>query len=128
MESIGERMTRLRKSDGKTQDDIVDALKGFAINTNRSAISKWENDVNTPELATVMALSKIYGVTSDYLIEGMTANNTVQPNEKAIIEAVRENPTLAQVIDCARKMSPEQIKKACKIMETLFSDEIMKIG
>ena len=44
-ETFGERFQRLRKEKGLTQDKIAEA-----VNVSSQAVSKWENDINMPDI------------------------------------------------------------------------------
>jgi transcriptional regulator with XRE-family HTH domain len=123
MESIGDRIKRLREADGKRQEDIALALNSLGIKADRTQVARWESGKTTPLAGAIMALSKIFGVTSDYIIEGISCNNvSIQPNERAIIEAVRLNPHLAQILDCAKGLKPDQIQMACRLVKTLLEE------
>lgn len=68
-ESFGVRFTRLRKEKGLTQDDIA-----RKINISPQAVSKWENDVSSPDISILNDLSDILGVTLDELLGKETEN------------------------------------------------------
>ena len=62
-ETFGERFQRLRKERGLTQDRIAEA-----VNVSSQAVSKWENDINMPDIALLLPLSELLGVTTDELL------------------------------------------------------------
>lgn len=62
-ETFGERFQRLRKEKGLTQDNIAEA-----VNVSSQAVSKWENDINMPDITLLLRLSEILGVTTDELL------------------------------------------------------------
>lgn len=124
METIGMRIKRLREQAGKTQQEVSDALMNYGIKTNREAVAKWEagrEGKNIPVVGTIMALSHLFGVTSDYLIEGLNGSiGEIKPDEQAIITAIRRNPQIAHIIECAKDMTPDQIKMACRVVCSLI--------
>ena len=61
--NIGEKIVFLRKKKGISQEELAHEL-----NTSRQAISKWENNQSTPDLEKLVALSKYFHVTTDYLL------------------------------------------------------------
>ena len=65
METLGQRISRLRKENGLTQEDIA---KKFNISTQ--AVSKWEKDSTSPDISILRDLSKFLGVNIDYLLSG----------------------------------------------------------
>lgn len=72
--TLGNRLKSLRKNLEKTQAEIIALLKTYNVSVNRVTVSRWENDEQQPTLAPIMALAQIYGVSSDYLIDGTITN------------------------------------------------------
>lgn len=62
--TFGEKLKEIRKRFGLTQEK----LSGL-INVSRQAITKWENDEGLPDITNLQELSKIFGVTIDYLLD-----------------------------------------------------------
>lgn len=50
-----------------------------ALHISRQSISKWENNRGNPDLENLVALSKLYGVSVDELINGLS--DTPNPNQ-----------------------------------------------
>lgn len=127
METLGKRIKRLRMAEKMRQQDLSDALRGFGLVADRGTISRWETDAQEPTVAPIMAMSKLFGVTAEYLVDGLSSSAvTVKPNERAIIEAIRLNPQLAHIIDCAKDMTPEQIEMACRVVCSLTGMKELK--
>lgn len=61
--AIQEKIYQLRKSKGMSQEELAEK-----VGVTRQAVSKWEMGVSTPELDTLVALAKCFGVTTDYLL------------------------------------------------------------
>lgn len=61
--NIAEKIVFLRKKKGISQEELANGL-----NTSRQAVSKWENSQSLPDLEKVVALSKYFDVTVDYLV------------------------------------------------------------
>lgn len=59
---IGERLRKLRKAKGMTQEQVAAYL-----NAAKSTVSQYENNVNEPDLKTLVKLADLFGVTVDYL-------------------------------------------------------------
>lgn len=66
-----ERLYRLRKKSGKSQEEIADQL-----GISRQALSKWENGESFPTTENLIALAKIYNVSVDELV-GNTVDKIV---------------------------------------------------
>lgn len=78
MESFGNRLARFRKARNMTQEDLAERL-----NVSAQAVSKWENDLTSPDLDTLLNLSEIYGVSTDELLGRMkTEARVAQVHEK----------------------------------------------
>lgn len=62
--TFGEKLKDIRKRFGLTQEK----LSGL-INVSRQAITKWENDEGLPDITNLQELSKLFGITIDYLLD-----------------------------------------------------------
>ena len=60
-----EKLQELRKQKGITQEDLAEALY-----VSRTAISKWESGRGYPNIESLKAISKFFGVTIDVLLSG----------------------------------------------------------
>ena len=52
-----------RKANGWSQEDLADKL-----NVSRQAISRWENGTALPDAQNILQISKLFHVTTDYLL------------------------------------------------------------
>jgi len=62
-QTLGTRLTELRKKKGWTQDQL--AVK---LSISAQAISKWENDTSMPDIGLLVRIADLYNVTTDYLL------------------------------------------------------------
>lgn len=62
--NFNEKLYMLRKSKGMSQEEMAEKL-----NVSRQAISKWENGEAFPEASKIVHISKLFGVTTDYLLD-----------------------------------------------------------
>ncbi|TMV49541.1 helix-turn-helix transcriptional regulator [Paenibacillus mesophilus] len=60
---IGVQLRQLRKARKMTQKQLADKL-----NVAKSTISQYENNINEPDLKTVVKLAELFDVTIDYLL------------------------------------------------------------
>ncbi len=74
--NIGERIQKLRKENGYSQEQLAERL-----NLSRQTISKWELNQSSPDLDILVRLSELFEVSTDYLIKGTTEDQEVF-NEK----------------------------------------------
>ena len=61
--TTGEKLQKLRKDNNYTQEELADIM-----NVSRQSISKWESDMAFPETDKLIALSKLFHCTVDYLL------------------------------------------------------------
>ena len=61
--TLGQRIQELRKQKGLSQEAL-----GEALGVSRQAVSKWEGDNGIPELDTLIAMSRLFGVTVGQLL------------------------------------------------------------
>ena len=64
-ETLGKRISTLRKQKDLRQDDIAQLL-----DVSPQAVSKWENDQTCPDIGLLPKLAQILGVTTDELLSG----------------------------------------------------------
>ncbi|MBQ1303776.1 MAG: helix-turn-helix transcriptional regulator, partial [Erysipelotrichaceae bacterium] len=70
MESFGARLAELRRQHNLTQNDIADRL-----NISAQAVSKWENDLTSPDIDTLLKLADIFNISTDELL----GKNKIEP-------------------------------------------------
>ena len=65
METLGKRISSLRKAMGMKQEELAERL-----DVSGQAVSKWENDQTCPDIGLLPRLARVFGVTTDYLLTG----------------------------------------------------------
>lgn len=95
---LGKRINELRRASGMTQEEL-----GKKLGVIKQTVSSWENDSSEPNHAATIALAKLFGVTTDYLLgaEGDTMGTEETINEIAQrvgrnIRSIREQAGLSQ--------------------------------
>ena len=63
MKTLGEQITVLRSDRNMTQEDLAEK-----IGVSRQAVTKWEANESTPELAKIIALADFFGISLDKLV------------------------------------------------------------
>lgn len=61
---LADKITELRKKNGWSQEELAEKL-----NVSRQSVSKWEGAQSIPDLDKILQMSKIFGVTTDYLLK-----------------------------------------------------------
>ena len=64
MKKLGERIRKLRKEQGMTQEELGKRIGGIPNNV----ISMIENDHREPDLRTLVAMADLFGVETDFLL------------------------------------------------------------
>lgn len=61
--TFGEKLLKLRKEAGLSQEGLAEKLE-----VSRQAVSRWENEGILPDAPNLLALSRLFGVSIDYLL------------------------------------------------------------
>lgn len=87
---LHEKIYNLRKKEGLSQEALAEKL-----GVSRQSVSKWETGEATPEVGKLLALSKLFGVTTDYLLndEAEESTESEAPSPDFEVTAVNEAPT-----------------------------------
>ena len=86
--SLGETIYRLRTERNLSQGDLAELLE-----VSRQSVSKWENDSAVPDLAKIVKLSEVFGVSLDELVKGEKA-----PHAQAEVQGPEVTQTEAPAV------------------------------
>lgn len=64
MMNLSEKIYEMRKAQGLSQEQLAEKL-----GVSRQSVSKWESGESLPELERLLEMSKIFNVTTDYLLK-----------------------------------------------------------
>jgi len=84
--TLAEKIVSLRKAHGWSQEDFAEKL-----NVSRQAISRWENGTALPDAQNVLQISKLFEVSTDYLLNEDYESDTDIP---AVQTATKETEEL----------------------------------
>ena len=84
--TLSEKIVSIRKAHGWSQEDFAEKM-----NVSRQAISRWENGTTLPDAQNVLQISKLFGVTTDYLLNDDYESDKDIP---AVHNATQENECL----------------------------------
>lgn len=76
----GEKIYTLRKKFGWSQDELGDKLS-----VSRQSVSKWETGESVPEPAKLLAIAKLFSVSTDYLLDD-SEQEYIPPQAKKSID------------------------------------------
>lgn len=66
---LADKIMNLRKKCGWSQEELAEQL-----NVSRQSVSKWESGASIPDLERIISMSKLFGVSTDYLIKDEEEN------------------------------------------------------
>ena len=112
---LSEKIMSLRKRNGWSQEELAQQL-----GVSRQSVSKWESMAAMPDIQKIMAMSELFGVSTDYLLkdemedlpanttslnsagsssEGVTSESSSQTNEKDDYPSTKISVSLDQATE-----------------------------
>ena len=76
---LSDKIIKLRKTNGWSQEELAEKL-----DVSRQAISRWESTAAQPDATNILKLSKLFGVTTDYLLNEEYESDNDLPKVKEI--------------------------------------------
>lgn len=76
---LADKIIRLRKKNGWSQEELADKLQ-----VSRQAVSKWEGAQTIPDIERILAMSRLFGVTVDYLLKDEQETEMFTKEEESI--------------------------------------------
>ena len=130
MINFGKMISKLRRKNKLTQKELADQLK-----ISDKAVSRWENGLSYPDIIQLPRISKIFGVSIDYILNGNSrgitiAGNIVTDIINAIDKAPRKN-NVSNIVSVNKFVGgcvPNTAINLAKIDSELFISVIGKVG
>ena len=104
-ETLGRRIARLRLAKTATQERLAKEL-----NVSPQAVSKWENDINYPDISLLPDLARFLGVSVDELLSGASAST----QETAAQENAAAQESAAEVVSVADDEPAEIVEESAE--------------
>ena len=85
---IANKLVKLRKSHGFSQEDLADQL-----GVSRQAVSKWERAESSPDTENLITLSQLYGISIDEILDAeieIATNTEVSRNKDKKLKAKQD--------------------------------------
>lgn len=76
---LSDKLIGLRKSAGMSQEELAEKL-----NVSRQAVSRWEMGTAMPDAVNILQLSKLFHVTTDYLLNEEYESDADLPQVRAV--------------------------------------------
>lgn len=102
MKTFGDRLRAFRKAAGLTQEHIA-----LELGISKSAVSQWELNATQPDLASLIVLRDLLGVSLDELIGGKKSEGS---------EFTMLTPQEKQLLQWFRKLSPSKRANAVALL------------
>ena len=108
-ETLGRRIARLRLARTATQERLAKEL-----NVSPQAVSKWENDINYPDISLLPDLARFLGVSVDELLSGASASTqeTAAQENAAAQESAAVRESAAEVVSVAADEPAEIVEES----------------
>ncbi len=71
---LADKIIDLRKKNGWSQEDLAEKL-----GVSRQSISKWESAQSVPDMNRILAMSRLFGVSTDYLLKDELEPDRAEP-------------------------------------------------
>jgi transcriptional regulator with XRE-family HTH domain len=88
-----EKLQQLRKQKGLTQEELAEQL-----HVSRTAVSKWESGRGFPNIESLKAIAKFFGVSLDELLSGEEILNIAESDHKEKRKMIRD--LVFGLLDC----------------------------
>ena len=85
---LADKLIELRKEKGWSQEDFAEKLY-----VSRQAISRWENGTAFPDAQNILRISRLFGVTADYLLNDDHEGETHIPTVEIGTEETKDSAT-----------------------------------
>ena len=104
-ETLGRRIARLRLAKTATQECLAKEL-----NVSPQAVSKWENDINYPDISLLPDLARFLGVSVDELLSGASAST----QESVAAQESAAEKSAAEVVSVAADEPAEIVEESAE--------------
>lgn len=84
--TIGQRIQQLRRAAGLSQEQLAEQL-----DVSRQSVSKWELNDAAPEISKIIAISELFGVSTDELLKGAESIPAAGEQRQSIAATARLN-------------------------------------
>lgn len=106
---LSDKLIELRKEKGWSQEDLAEKL-----DVSRQAISRWENGTALPDALNILAISRLFDVTADYLLND--EHEKCKNEEKEICISEKQEVTSEEEPPIKKKKYPYIIFAICLVI------------
>ena len=99
---FADKLIALRKKAGWSQEELAQQL-----NVSRQSVSKWEGAQSVPDLDKIVQLSRIFGVSTDYLLKDeLEAQETAEPEPEQPVRRRVSLEEASQYLELRKQAAP----------------------
>ena len=113
-ETLGRRIARLRLTKTATQERLAKEL-----NVSPQAVSKWENDINYPDISLLPDLARFLGVSVDELLSGASAS----AQESVVAQESAAEKSTAEVVSVAADEPVEIVEESTEQVSQVIATQ-----
>lgn len=121
---LADKIIEERKKNGWSQEELAEKL-----GVSRQSVSKWESAQSVPDLNRILNMSKIFGVSTDYLLKDEI--DTVQKNYESIAVEVEskniKNVSMEEAVDFLKISEENSMWSALSIFLYIASPIVLLI-
>ena len=111
---LADKIVSLRKKAGWSQEELAEQL-----GVTRQSVSKWEGAQSIPDMDKVVQMSRLFGVTTDYLLKDELEEQTAAPVEEE--SSPLRRVTMAQAADYLTRRRAAAPKVAFAVLLCIVS-------
>ena len=104
---FADKLIALRKKAGWSQEELAEKL-----NVTRQSVSKWEGAQSVPDIDKILQLSRLFGVTTDYLLKDDAAepeytedDTSPLPRRSAMVNRAAQSSRCSVATSCGAVMA-----------------------
>lgn len=110
---LGLRIKELRMARGLTQAEL-----GARLNKGGSTVRMWELDKSTPDIETIVLLSQVFGVSTDFLLNGKDAPQIfIEP------APIPKDKQIGKITKELAKLNQQQLKLVGDLVREIAKDK-----
>lgn len=123
METIGEKIYKLRKKQGVSQEEL-----GFQIGVSRQTVSKWEANTMNPNMDSIIELCDFFNVTADYFLTNAERDSIESGrSDSAVLEIATTLEMNERMIEETVNVLQPDKKKGRRLLNAIFLISIVGI-
>ncbi len=114
MSYFSDTLIHLRRRAGLSQQQLAEA-----VGLSRSAVGMYETGKREPDIDTLRMFSEVFKVDMNTLTSPQTAEDAEMAE---LLETLRSRDDMRMLFKLAKDATPEDVRRAVKIIEALYND------